>query len=412
VPVIALRQADAKLRLTIDPIRRIVRLSLVLSRSEGFPAQIAIDSDGQRMVFAYDDARYDDIDCEWSTALLDGELRFSDPGQGLEWVRSARPIHIFALGEPDFLSVPAARAGLEHIIISRDEDAETIETVAEAAGSPPLTRIAAWPGMPAGWTIFRGYAPLRPVSSLADPRLRSLDPGSGTEIRFRDGLRVRANQFAEGHPPRIFIDPLPPGVTVLIGGHEASRDDSGAWTALGWEQPGPHLVDVIGGPSLSYTIQSDPGAGDWPLPDDYEPFGTPPPIPAAILGVYVHALSHAAIVAAAADAAASVTAIGHRTGAQVLAPRADIPAAVGALPFHPAFLIISWGPRRSQGRILYIAGPAASAPRTRAPADDKWAAALLAVAGRRLDVLPHDAAARLAWRSAVTAARRSGRRNR
>jgi hypothetical protein len=290
---------------------------------------------------------------------------------------------------------------------------EATETVAEAAGSPPLERITGWPGMPAGWTIFKGYAPLRPIPSLADPRLRSLDPGSGTEICLRNGLRVRGNQFAEGHPPRIFIDPLPSGAAVLIGGQEASPDDSGAWTAPGWEQPGSHLVDVIGGPSLGYTVQSDPGSGgDWPLPDDREPFGMPPPVPAAILGAYVNALSHSAIVAVAADASVTVSAIGHRAGAQALAPRADIPAAVGALPFHPAFLLISWGPRRHQGRILHIASPAASALHTRAPADEKWVAAVLAIAGRRLDVLPDGAAARRAWRSTVTAARRLSRRNR
>lgn len=413
LPSAALRQAEARIRLTIDRIRRTVRLSIVLSRPDGFPEQTGVDADGQQTVSAYDESRYDDIDCTWSATLLDGELRLSDPGQGLEWVRSARPIHIFAPADPDFLSVPAARAGLEHIIVSREENAQDIEAAADMAGSSPLWQITSWTGMPAGWTIFTGYAPLRPVPSLTDPRLRSLEPGSGTEIYFQDGLRVRGNQFAEGHPPRIVIDPLPTGATVLIGGRSAARDDGGAWTAPGWEQPGSHLVDVIGGPSLSYSVESDPGAdGDWPLPDDHEPFGNPPPFPAAILGAYIRALSHAAIVAASADATISVAAVGHRAGAQALATRVDIPAAVGALPFSPAFLLISWGPRRRQGRILYIAGPTAAALRTRHPTDEKWAAAILAVAGRRLDVLPDNAAARRAWRSAVTAARRVGRRNR
>jgi hypothetical protein len=407
------RQADAKIRLTIDHIRRTVRLSLVLSRSEGFPAQAEVEADGRQTISAYDESRYDDIDCTWSAELLGGELRFCNPAAGLEWVRSARPVHIFAPGEPDFISVPAACSGLEHIIISRDEDANAIGIVAQAAGSSPLARITGWPGMPPGWTILTGYAPIRPVPSLSDPRLRSLDLGSGAEISFQDGLRVRGNQFAEGRLPRIFVEPLPAGATVLIGGRTASQDEGGAWTAPGWDQPGSHLVDVIGGPSLSYTVQSDPGAdGDWPIPDDLQPFGMPPPVHAVILGGWVCILSDAAIVAAAADATVSVAAVGYRTGARTLAPRANIPAAVGSLPFHPAFLLISWGPRRNQGRVLYIASPGASAPRPREPPDGKWAAAILAVAGRRLEVLPRDAAARRAWRSAVTAARRMNRRNR
>jgi hypothetical protein len=411
-PAGPLRQADAKLRLTIDSVRRHVRLSVVLSRPEGFPAQAEIDADGRQTVSAYDETRYDDVDCIWSTALLAGELRFSDAAQSLEWLRSARSIHIFAPGEPDFLSVPSALAGIEHIIIARDEDAQAIETVAAAAGSAPLAQIAGWPGMPPGWTIFTGYTPMLPVPLLPDPRLRSLDPGSGTEITLCEGLRVRGNQFAEGYPPRILVEPLPANAVVLIGGHEASRDDGGAWTAPGWEQPGSHLIDVIGGPSLSYIIQPDPGAaGEWPLPRDQEPFGMPPPAPAAILGAYVHAVAHIAIAAVAAGGAVTARAVGYRAGAQALVPRTGVPAAVGALPFQPAFLLVSWGPRRHQGHILHIAGPAA-ATRTREPADDKWAAAILSVAGHRLDVLPSDAAARRAWCSAVTAARRLRRRKR
>jgi len=91
-----LRQAEAKLRLAVDPIRRYVALSLVLDRPEGFPDTVEIDFNGPQTVGAYDASRYDDLDLAWTAELLAGELRISDKRQRLEWLRSSRDIHLFA----------------------------------------------------------------------------------------------------------------------------------------------------------------------------------------------------------------------------------------------------------------------------------------------------------------------------
>jgi len=63
-PSAAIRQAEARFRLTIDPIRRSIILSLVLSRPEGFPEFINVDSaTGPTQAFDQDDhGRYDDIE--------------------------------------------------------------------------------------------------------------------------------------------------------------------------------------------------------------------------------------------------------------------------------------------------------------------------------------------------------------
>jgi len=404
-----LRQAEAKLRLAVDPIRRYVALSLVLDRPEGFPDTVEIDFNGPQTVGAYDASRYDDLDLAWTAELLAGELRISDQRQRLEWLRSSRDIHLFAPGELDLLSVSAARIGAEYAVICQQRDAAGVFAVAESAGSSPLTVVDTWKGLALGWVVLCGYTPTRPIAAVADPRLSSLDPGSGTEIGFNGGLRVRANHFAEGHAPRIIIEPLAPNSRVLIGGRPASQDVSGAWIGPAWDEPGSHLIDVVGGPSVTYSIDSDPGRErDWPIPADaLAPFGMPPAVHAALIGAFVQPLSRQMLLAT--EPSQSVVALGHRAGAQALVPRADAPAGVAALAFEAVFLVISSGSRRRQGRVLWLGTrPPGNVHSGRRP-DMAWVSAVLGASARRLDVHPSEDDAKRAWRSTVAAARRMRR---
>jgi hypothetical protein len=260
-----------------------------------------------------------------------------------------------------------------------------------------------------GWVVLCGYTPTRPIAAVADPRLSSLDPGSGTEIGFNGGLRIRANHFAEGHAPRIIIEPLAPNSRVLIGGRPASLDSSGAWIGPAWDEPGSHLIDVVGGPSVTYSIDSDPGRErDWPIPAEaLVPFGMPPVVHAALIGAFVQPLSRQMLLAAESNQ--TVVALGHRAGAQALVPRADAPAGVAALAFEAVFLIISSGPRRRQGRVLWLGThPPGNVHPVRRP-DMAWVSAVLGASARRLDVHPGEDDAKRAWRSAVAAARRMRR---
>jgi hypothetical protein len=401
------RLAEAKLRLALDPLRHSVRLSLVLSRPEGFPETVSIDLGGPQTLGAYDETRYDDLDLAWTAELLGDELRFSDPTHRVQWIRSARPLHLFAQSELDLISVPAARPGIQHAVICHDRDAAAVAAAAAKAGSPPLLPVTGWSGIPRGWTVFSGYTPVLRISPLDDPRLRSLDIGSSVEIHLRGGLRIRAEHFAEGKPPSIFVEPLPSDCQVLINGWHAFQSQNGAWAAQDSEKPGQHLVDVIGGPSLTYTVERDPGtAGDWLIPEEaLHPFGAPPPVQAAIIGAHANPISRSAVFAT--EPVSSVVAIGSRAGVPPLGSRPDIPAAVAAIPFEPAFVIVSWGLRRHQGHILYLgaSGPARIGHRP----DMNWVSTVIAAAARRLDVRPDDDAAKRFWRSAVTAARRARR---
>ena len=410
--VSALRQAEAKLRLAIDANRKSIRLSIVLARPEGFPDRIEPKAAGDEPVYAFDGDRYDDVDIDWTPGFLNAELRLADVEQQLEWLRGSRPFHLFGpvAGEPDLLTVPAAVTGLEHAIICRESNVTEVHAAATAAGSPPPDALHGWMGIPAGWAVLTGYTPTHSFQSQAEPRLRPLDPGTQIEIRLVGGLPIRSNTYAEGHAPRILIEPLPPGCEVHIGGHHATCRSDGSWTVQGADAPGSHMVDVVPGPSLTYSVLLDPGAAKgWKLwdahPERASSGGGATWARPAICGARVFADPGSTVVAC--ESKWSGLALGARASTQLLTRRDDAPAAVAILQFNPAFLILSAGLRRHQGKIAWMGrDPSGVRPRMRRVPDLKWVSAVRAAAARRLAVCPNTSEARSAWRSAVAAARR------
>lgn len=146
--------AEAKLRLSLHPIRRTARISVVLTRPEGFPERVTLLAgvEGvEHVLDAYDTARYDDLDLPWTGGLLDGELRLAST-DGFRWLRSARRVHIFAgdPNEPDLMSVGSARPGVEHALVCRSSDAADIRAAANSSGSPELNTHEHWQGIPDG----------------------------------------------------------------------------------------------------------------------------------------------------------------------------------------------------------------------------------------------------------------------
>lgn len=410
----AARQAEARLRLAVDHIRRNIRLSIVLLRPEGFPDCIGVDLGGRELAQAFDEGRYDDIDVLWTEDLLADELRLADFQHQLVWIRSARPIHLFAAGEPDLLSVSAARPGIEHTVVCREADVDAVCAAAASAGSPSLTVLRDWPGIPGGWAVLSGYRPYKALPSTTDPRFRALDPGAGTEIQLVGGLEIRRGVYAEGRLPRVLIDPLPAGCEVFIGGAAAAQLPDGAWAASGWEEPGDHLIDLVPGPSLTYTVLSDPGGSEgWTLSNipraNGSAAGESSWALATISGGRVCAPDGYAMLAT--DPSPSIVALGARANARPITRRPDVPAAVAVLPFEPAFLIVSSGRRRKEGRIIWLGISVLAEPaRRRKFTDEMWASAILTATTRRLPVYPDTDAAKAAWRSAVASARRARRR--
>ncbi|MYZ46206.1 hypothetical protein [Propylenella binzhouense] len=400
--------AEARLRLSLHPIRRVARLSVVLTRPDGFPARVTVLEAGGDAVEAYDEQRYDDLDLPWTSELLEGELRLTS-ADGFQWLRSARQVHIFAQdpNEPELISTSAARASTAHTLICRSSDAEAVRLAAAATGSPELQTHEHWQGIPDGWLVLSGYTPVHAAAPPLPSGFRTMDPGEGLEISFNGGLAVRARVYAAGHPPRIIITPAPGVASVTIGGMPAELSSDGAWTAPGWDRPGQHMVDIVPGPSVSYEIAADPWlSGGWDFWDAHpqrffngagEPWAR-----ARICGARIRGPADEIVFAA--ETQPTLVALGARAGATPLRRRADAAVSVGLVAEPPAFLLSATGPRRSQGRVVWLGLAPAQSPSRRH--DAEWVAIVRSAAARRLPLVQADAPGEDAWRKAKERARR------
>lgn len=388
------------------------RLSVVLTRPDGFPATVTVQAAGSRAIEAYDEQRYDDLDLPWTTELLAGELRLAT-ADGFQWLRSARQVHIFAEdpNEPELISVSAARAGIAHTLVCRSGDAEDIHLAALSTGSSELQTLEYWKGIPDSWTVLSGYTPVHAATTPLPLGLRALDPGEGLQISFDGGLAIRARVYAAGHPPRIFITPAPGTASVTIDGEAAALSPDGTWIAPGWDVPGQHMVDVVPGPSASYGIAADPWtSGGWDFWDAYpERFGNGARDPwarARICGALIRGPADETVFAA--ETQSTLVALGARSGAVPLRRRDDLAVSVGLLAEPPAFLLSTTGPRRTQGRIVWLGlVPAQNISRRY---DAQWIAAVRSAAARRLPLEWADALGKDAWRKAKERARRLRRK--
>jgi hypothetical protein len=325
-------------------------------------------------------------------------------------------VQIFAANanEPDLISVPAVRFGLSHAIVCRLEDSAAVEAIAQSAGSPTLTSHAHWAGIPAGWAVLSNYVPQRAVETVTDADFRPLDPGMGIEVALAGGLAIRSRVYAEGHPPRILIAPIPEGLAVSISGRPASPNSDGAWEAPGWDAPGQHTIDVVPGPSLTYQIAGDPAkAGGWELWNAHENrFASAAPwARAQICGARVAGPERQAVVAV--EFLPILLAVGAGEGVTEFQHRADVGMAVALCPAPPAFLIASSGPRRANGTVQWLGqGCGAAAHAAQRNKDLVWANAVHSAAARRWPLVDADAAGWECWRKAVLRARRLRRKQR
>ena len=408
--------AEAKLRLVIHPIQRRASLSVVLARPEGYPESVAVQTDdGQKLIDAYDEHRYDDlVDPIYPTKLLESELRIAS-NEGFRWVRSARQLHIFTKdqSESGLISVGTVRAGVEHTIVCRSTDTEAVLNTATATGSPPPTVDAKLQGVPDGWTLLTGYAPVNTAALQLSEGLRPLDPGTDVKIEFEGGLAVGSRTFAEGHPPRITISPEPSGASVTIGGQPAMLVVGGGWVAPGWEAPGHHMVDVIPGPSAKYEIAADPWSSrDWKFWNGHpgrfrdhigDVWGE-----AEICGASIQGPRGQTVLAARTDS--TLVALGARGGAAKLRCRDGMEVSVGLVAEPPTFLLSARGQRRTQGRVIWLGlAPSAAKPKDDDPA---WRKAVRWAAARRLRLEGGGPCAEAAWRKAKQHARKNRKERR
>jgi hypothetical protein len=264
-----------------------------------------------------------------------------------------------------------------------------------------------WQGIPNGWIVLSGYAPAHAASPPLPLGLRPLDPGEGLEIAFEGGLEIRPRVYASGHPPRIVIRPAPGKAAVTVGGEPAILSDDGSWVAPGWDGPGQHIVDIVPGPSLSYEIAADPwAANDWTFwnahPERFDANVRGSWACAEVCGAQVRGPAGEFVFAA--EAQTTLVALGAKWGATLLQRRDEVSVSVGLMAEPPTFLLSASGPRRTQGRVLWLGLAPAPPPSRRT--DVEWASAVRTAASRRLPLERADAFGEDAWRKAKDRARR------
>lgn len=406
--------AEARLRLMLHPIRRTVGLTLILMRPAEFPERVTLELNGSQTVDALEESQYGDVDLTWDTDLLANEIRVSC-AEGHQWVRGARPVHIFAAdpAQADLVSVSAATVGTEHTIICRDQDAGMVCDIAESAGSARPQPLCRFSGIPDGWVVLSDYRPTRAAALQPAQAFSPLDPGHSQEITLQGGLEVGHRLYAQGKPPRIRIEPALDGIAVRIGGATAAVAGDGAWEAPGWDTPGQHRVEVVPGPSLNYEIQVDPAMqGGWTFwdahsgrtADDEKPWSR-----AQICGAQLSGPSGERVIAA--ELQPSILALGIDGTVGALRPRGEAGVSVGFAAGMPAFLLMSSGRRRRQGKIVWLGLPQFSEAEARPRRlSEIWIEAVRSAAARRLTMQADEGGVgQSIWHKAVLLARSAKR---
>lgn len=397
--------ADASLRLTLTNFPKRAAISLALARPESFPESVNVTFCGTHLARAYG-PRYDDIDAEWTPELLDGEIRIRAE-TGHQWLRSIRRVHIFTArpDESELISVNAARVGIDHALICRLPDLETVNAIAESAGSPPLTVLSDYAGIPSGWIIAEGYRPQR-QAIIADPAFSTLDPDTTLLITLSGGLEIRSKVFAEGHAPRIETSPIPDGTSITIDGKPAELAN-GAWIAEGWDSVGTHLIDVVPGPSLTYSLAADPardiGWEYWNAHDNRSAENAPW-ARVQICGAQLRGPDGESVLVK--ETQPKIIALGINGGAAPLQPRPETTISIALLKRQAAFLLVSSGPRRKHNKIVWLGsqnGPTVISQRGQT--DLAWANAVHLAASCRAALDFTDTTAKETWRKAVRRAR-------
>ncbi|CAJ5353610.1 Uncharacterised protein [Burkholderia pseudomallei] len=406
--------AEARIRLTLHPIRRTVGLALILLRPADFPEQVTLELNGSQTIDALEEGQYGDVDLTWDADLLLNEIRVSC-AEGYQWVRGARSVHIFAADptQADLVSVAAAKAGTDHTIICREQDADTVCDIAESAGSARPAALRRSSGIPNGWVVLEGYRPTRAAVVQPAPAFSPLDPGQGIEIALQGGLEVGRSVYAQGRPPCIRIEPMLDGISVRIGGVVAEVSSDGTWKAPGWDAPGQHRIEVVPGPSRNYEIKLDPGTqGGWAFWDAYgrltaideEPWSR-----AQICGALLAGPSGERVLAA--ELQPMILALGVDGMVGALRPRAEAGVSVGFATGTPAFLLASSGRKRHQGKIVWLGLPPSSEVATwPSRLSQLWIEAVRSAAARRLAMqADEEGVGQLIWKKVVLVARSAKR---
>lgn len=226
--------------------------------------EVAILHDGEeKWLSALDDQLLEPLAVADSAAALGEPLLIIAADMPVRWSRSSRDLHVFGQHPTvaGFVSRARVAIGQENAVICRDGLSSAALAQILATGSAEPVRIEG-PGVPVGWTCWRGVHPARPSAPAGGLQiLHALDPLPAVTVELAGGLQLSRGIWLEGHQPRIsLLGLISEEDPVLIDGRAAIRDDDGAWTADGWDRAGAHRIEH-GGVTAGYDI--DTGADEW-----------------------------------------------------------------------------------------------------------------------------------------------------
>lgn len=240
-----------------------IGLSALLSLPAGVEEAVVMDGGEEVWLGAMDDRLLEPLSLADVAAVLDQGLSLEAIGLPVRWRRSSRDLHVFGqhASVSGFVSRPRVVIGQENVVICRNTLVGEALPQILATGSAQPSEVQG-PGVPDGWTCWRGIRPLRPSAPVPGRSiLDALDPLPAVTIELGGGLQLVRGRWLLGHPPAIrLLGLLEAGEPVLIDGHSATAGADGGWTAAGWDAAGRHVVEH-GGLSAAYEI--DPGALTW-----------------------------------------------------------------------------------------------------------------------------------------------------
>lgn len=278
-----------RIHLVFDRRGGVRSLSLVPDHRVGMPVELEINGTQGDFALAQLQDAYQDV----NVPDIGLALRKGVTWQGKRsahrrwrWVLGGRDLYVLApgadIGLGGFISVPRLLLGEEHVVLSvAILEADVLASLTQAGCGEPEMMDETFPGVPAGWVLFRRVRPTCAVPERDQAHiLNALCAKRDIEPHFVGGIRLNRRSWLFGYPPRIkFTGDISSGVEVKIDGLPTSLAADGAFEALGWDREGRHSL-WFAGQLRKYSLQRGPE--NWDTWSAYN-FGTD----AAICGTSV-----------------------------------------------------------------------------------------------------------------------------
>ena len=320
-----------------------LEVSVLLGRAEGMPENLNVLAGGEAYpLLAIDENLFEPIRPSNENTVAEGFIAETEGDPVRRWVRSARDLHVFSPrpGVSGFASVPRVLIGQENVVFCRAAAAATVQQCASATGSDPLVEVRG-PGIPDGWSCFRGYRPAQPADFESFEEIfLALNPLPDASIDLSGGIASAPGTWVLGSPPVIrVLGAVPSPGELTIDGNPATESSDQGWMAPGWDTLGTHTIRLAG---LSRTYAIACIEEDWPS--------------WIIANEAAFTVCGARVFAETGPQALAISGgpywlVGPSAGDFAFARRSSSGASIAAPPFPPVWALQPFGPGRQSPAI-------------------------------------------------------------